>query len=142
MTKIDRQRLIDATINEIFDKNEQLRDFVVFLKENNFFCNMSALDIEELMNDEIVKLSRGDITVWIDRRTNQVGIDPTQCFDSIKRASIIIDFPMKKRPYARTIKELAQVFDKNNRKYKEWMEYAPICFYGDWEIVRANHLSH
>lgn len=137
MSKKNRQELLENLITQIAGTDETFHQFLLFLYEHNFFNNISEEEIHEIINEEtyIFKLKRRNISVGIQLGNKVlVGIDPSDCFDSIKRSSIIIEFPQNKRGYKRVINELSQIFDAASQRHKMWLKEAPSLFNGEWII--------
>ena len=62
----------------------------------------------------------------------KIGIDPSFCYDKLNKSSILAQFPMKKREYERFIQFFRKIPDRKSPLHKNWMRYAPECFYGQY----------
>ena len=128
-------------------KDNQLREFVYELIQDGFLNECSEEEISEAASEYGIcwlRFRHNGITIQI-RESNYsflqkcegelnylVGIDPTSCYDSLQRSSILAQFPMSKREYKRFRNLFSKVLDKKNGLFKDWELEANGCFYGEY----------
>lgn len=129
----------------ISNGNPQIRDFINFLINTKFFCNVEEKDLDEAMKCEKpenlrlpVLTSKDGIscdfnTCVIDGvYTLDVGIDPKNCFDKLGKCSILCRFPMGTREFKRCIATLEMITDTKTTMSRLWMKNADGKFYGEF----------
>lgn len=139
----EKQSKINKVIS-IFKKqvnDEKFGCFLDYLNEQGFFKNISEEDIDWNLATQskrygpslpILKCNKTALGIDIKEGKALIGIDPSVCFDSMRRASIYVQFPMKKREYERFIQFFSKLLDTKSSLRKDWMKEAAGCFYGSY----------
>ena len=108
-------------------------NFLDFINSVGFFKKFDEDDCE-CINDGIFEATSTHNKIVIDMRIcdNNVrfGIDPSSCFNSLNRSSIIIQFPMSKREEHRVYKFIHGILNNKSNLHKQWMKEAPTSWYG------------
>lgn len=110
-------------------------NFLDFINSIGFFSEFDEDDCE-CINDGIFEATStyNKIVIGIKMYDNFVrfGIDPSKCFDSINRSSIIIQFPMSKREEHRVYRLIHEIFNTKSDLHKRWVNEAPSSWYGEF----------
>lgn len=134
----EREELLQKALTS-FSKDvkiQQADEFLQILKEYHFFDNFSKGDLLNMYSggDYWLNFCRNKVRIMIvaEKGNAKIGIDPSFCYDKLNKSSILAQFPMKKREYERFIQFFRKILDRKSPLHKNWMRYAPECFYGQY----------
>ena len=124
---------LPKVVMELFE-NEQICEFITYLLSTGWESYNNSI-IEDIREYKCFWESfyRDEVEIGLvqcSNKTLEVGIDPTFCYDKMRRSSILAKLPMSKRDYKRFIQKLESV-TQGNERYK-WFKEAPGCFYGEY----------
>lgn len=126
-----------------FTKDKQISRFLMWCFDNGFLNNISKEDIEYFYeeNDMIYLplLRNHKITIGTDHiitsnyESFYVGIDPSDCFDKVRRCSIVISFPItSKREENVFYRTLDTILDKKSVVSRYWFKHSSTMWYGSY----------
>lgn len=138
----ERDLIINFAIQLISKEvaDEKFKDFLEVLKINGFLNDLSAEDVDYgycfplSYGPGLPLFAYNKVKIGIELYDGKayVGIDPSKCYDSLKRCSVLVCFPMKKREYNRFKNFVTKILDTKSSLRNEWLKEAPSCFYGQY----------
>ena len=118
-------------IKELFESG-QICGFIEYLLNNGWesYNNSIIEDTKEYGFWESFYKDEVEIGLVQSDKKLEVGIDPTSCYDKMRRCSIRATLPMSKRDYKRFIQKLESVTQGKERQ--QWLKEASGCWYGGY----------
>lgn len=121
---------VKAVLTEKIDT--QSINFLDFINSVGFFKDFDCECINDGIFEATSTYSKIVIGIKIYNNFVRFGIDPSNCFDSINRSSIILQFPMSKREEHRVYKLMHEILNAKSNLHKRWAKEAPSSWYGEF----------